>query len=223
MNVLIVENDATAAESAKLHLEKHGHSVHKVSSGLAALKFHHAANLILTELDLHDIDGIELCRRIRATSNAPIIVITNRMTELDRVLGYSSGIDDYIGKPYGLIELMARINALMRRVHPIRADKTPIDCGDLRIDPTARLVQVAKKQVDLTRKEFDLLQLLASHSNEVVSRENILQSVWGHKPVAPVSTRTVDTHINSLRRKLGRKSWIATVRGVGFRFSATAE
>ncbi len=194
-------------------LQRHGHRVDCAETGEQALKSYQDVDLVLLDLELADLDGLEVCRTIRTTCDIPIIAVTARGTELDRVLGLQAGTDDYVVKPYGFRELMARIDAVMRRVRPHRANGKVLSHGPLRIDASSREVSVDGRRIDVTRKEFDLLCLLASHPDTVIPRKEIVHQVWGDT----WSRRTVDTHVSSLRSKLGCSDWIITVRGVGFR------
>lgn len=210
--VLVVENDGRAAEALRRDLSRNGHEVRKASSGREALAAFRYAELILIGLDLPDLDGLEVCRSIRAISDTPVIAVSERGSELDCVLSLQAGADDYLVKPYGFRELTARMEAVMRRMKPHKkADVITHDA--LRIDATARQVTVRGKNIQLTRKEFQLLHLLASHPGAVVTRKQIMSQVWGNT----WSRRTLDTHISSLRSKLGDSDWIITARGIGFR------
>ncbi|WP_328718525.1 response regulator transcription factor [Streptomyces sp. NBC_00247] len=214
--ILIVENDASDACTLVDGLRRHGHEVAAVDRGSAALEAHEDVDLVLLDLDLPDLDGLEVCKGIRAVSCVPMIVVTARGSELDRVLGLQSGADDYLVKPYGFRELMARIDAVMRRVRSRRSAGAAIDRGPLHIDVNSREVRLAGRNVGLTRKEFDLLCVLASYPDTVIPRKRLLQQVWGDS----WSRRTVDTHVSSLRGKLGANGWIITVRGVGFKLGS---
>lgn len=194
-------------------LQRHGHEVHRVETGNDALLAYEDADLVLLDLELPDLDGLEVCRGIRAACDIPVIAVTARGTELDRVLGLQAGADDYVVKPYGFRELMARMEAVMRRARPHRTPAQVLSHGPLRIDASSREVSVAGRRVEVTRKEFDLLCLLAAHPDTVIPRKQIMRQVWG----GSWSRRTVDTHVSSLRNKLGCSDWIITVRGVGFR------
>jgi DNA-binding response OmpR family regulator len=194
-------------------LRRHGHDVENVKTGRDALEAYEECDIILLDLELPDLDGIEVCRQIRAACDVPVIAVTARGTELERVLGLQAGADDYVVKPYGFRELMARMDAVMRRVRPEPNRAQVVSHGPLRIDATCREVRLGGRAIDITRKEFDLLFLLASHPNTVIPRKRIMQQVWGDS----WSRRTVDTHVSSLRNKLGGSDWIITVRGVGFR------
>ncbi|OII65747.1 DNA-binding response regulator [Streptomyces sp. CC53] len=216
LRILVVENEARAAESLVMGLRRHGYEAESVNTGARALQAHTETDLVLLDLDLPDLDGLEVCRGIRAASDTPIIAITARDTELDRVLGLQAGSDDYMVKPYGFRELMARIEAVMRRVRPRPPAAHVITSGPLTIDARTRQVRLDGRPVEVTRKEFDLLYLLASQPETVVSRKQLMTQVWDDSWSRP--GRTIDTHVSSLRGKLGSSSWIITVRGVGFRF-----
>jgi len=211
--VLVVESDVQYAESLIHGLRRHGHEVDVVECGGMALQVYGHADLVLIDLELPDLDGLEVCRAIRTVSDIPIIALTARGTELDRVLGLQAGADDYMVKPYGFRELMARMQAVMRRARPAPRPAEVISHGPLRIDAGSREVSLYGRPVVVTRKEFDLLHLLASHPGSVIPRNRLMQQVWGDS----WSRRTVDTHVSSLRNKLGASDWIITIRGVGFR------
>ncbi|MEV0374196.1 response regulator transcription factor [Streptomyces sp. NPDC050636] len=210
--MLVVESDADAAESLVQSLRRHGHSTSSVDTGSKAFDAYVHVDLVLIDLELPDLDGVEVCRQLRAVSEVPIIVVTARATELDRVLGLQAGADDYLAKPYGLRELLARMDAVMRRARPQPA-ASALTRGPLHIDARTREIWVDDRLVDTTRKEFDLLYLLASRPGEVISRQQVVQEVWGNS----WSRRTLDTHVSSLRGKLGSSDWIITIRGVGIR------
>lgn len=211
--ILVVASARPDADTLVGQLREHGHSASSVDTGVAALSGYTDADLMLIDLELPDLDGLEVCREIRATCELPIIAVTARATELDRVLGLQAGADDYVPKPYGISELLARIEAVMRRAQPKTPSYRTVVCGPLCIDVKARQVTVGDRQVILTRKEFDLLHTLAAHQDAVISRKQLMEQIWGNS----WSRRTVDTHVNSLRAKLGSSSWIVTVRGIGFR------
>lgn len=214
--VLVVENDDEDAEFLVRGLQRHGHDVDRVDAGIAALHAYDGADLVLLDLELPDLDGLEVCRQIRSEGTTAVIAVTARGTELDRVLGLQAGADDYLVKPYGFRELMARMDAVMRRVQAPTAGPSVITHGPLRIDAAARHVSLDGRQVEVTRKEFDLLHLLAAQPGAVIPRKRIMQVVWGDV----WSRRTIDTHISSLRNKLGDSEWIRTVRGVGFQLGS---
>jgi DNA-binding response OmpR family regulator len=215
LRVLVVESEVRAAESLVQGLRRQGYRSDSVATGAKALQTYRGADLILLDLDLPDIDGLEVCRSIRAMSQTPIIALTARDSELDRVLGLQAGADDYMIKPYGFRELVARMEAIMRRIRPQQVLEQVIEHGPLRIDAGTREVLVHSEPVEMTRKEFDLLHLLASQPETVVSRKQLMTQVWDDSWSRP--GRTIDTHVSSLRNKLGSSTWVITVRGVGFR------
>ncbi|MFI9030947.1 response regulator transcription factor [Streptomyces sp. NPDC053560] len=213
--VLVVENDARTAQTLTRSLERHGHRVRTAATGAAALREHHHADVILIDLELPDVDGLEICRSIAAVCDTPLLAVTARDSEVDRVLGLQAGADDYLVKPYGFRELLARMGAVMRRARPAATAGAVLQLGPLVVEQTTRTVHLHGRPVPLTRKEFDLLLLLASRPGAVVTRRQILQQVW--QDTDTPRSRTLDTHVNGLRRKLGSGDWIVTVRGVGFR------
>ena len=216
MQILIVEDDDAIAKPLAAGLEREGFDVTRVSTGEDALE---AAlpDLVLLDLRLPGMDGTEVCRRLRARSDVPIIVVTAKGEEVDRVVGLELGADDYIVKPFGFRELLARIRAVMRRARP-GTDRAQIHVGPLEIDVRARRATIGDDPLNLTTKEFDLLALLASEPGDVVSRQRILREVWDTEWFGP--TKTVDVHVASLRKKLGDPGWIETVRGIGLRLVA---
>ncbi|MFJ8476527.1 response regulator transcription factor [Kitasatospora sp. NPDC094011] len=213
--VLVVESNEQDAQALACNLRRYGHETHVVTTGAAALRSHHCAEVILLGCDLPDADALEVCRSVRATSNAPLLALNSVDSELDRVLGLQAGADDYLVKPYGFRELLARIGAVMRRVPVDRRSACPTAPGPLHVEPSTREVRLQGKPIPVTRKEFDLLRLLADAPGSVITRQQILRHVW--QDTEDSRSRTVDTHVNSLRRKLGDPGWIITVRGVGFR------
>jgi DNA-binding response OmpR family regulator len=172
---------------------------------------------VLLDLRLPDLDGYDVCRTLRARSDVPIIMVTARGEEVDRVVGLELGADDYVVKPFGLRELVARIRAVTRRVGG-RSDDARLHVGELEVDVRARRVALAGQPIDLTAKEFDILAVLADDPGNVVSRQTLLERVWETTWYGP--TKTIDVHVASLRRKLGDPGWIETVRGIGFRLHA---
>jgi DNA-binding response OmpR family regulator len=216
VQILIVEDDDAIAKPLAAGLEREGFDVTRVATGEDALE---AAlpDLVLLDLRLPGMDGTEVCRRMRARSDVPIIVVTAKGEEVDRVVGLELGADDYLVKPFGFRELLARIRAVMRRARP-GTDRAQIHVGALEIDVRGRRAIVGDDALNLTTKEFDLLALLASEQGDVVSRQRILREVWDTEWFGP--TKTVDVHVASLRKKLGDPGWIETVRGVGLRLVA---
>ncbi len=214
MRVLLVEDDDSIAEPLASGLARHSFQVSRVRTGAEALAAppHH---VVLLDLGLPDMDGIDVCRRLRAGSAVPIIVITARSEEVDRVVGLELGADDYVVKPFGFRELVARIRAVTRRAQPAGPAEGPQRLGRLELDRRQRRVRVDRTEVSLTAKEFDLLALLAEDPGAVFRRERILEQVWDPHWFGP--TKTLDVHVASVRKKLGDPGWIETVRGVGFR------
>jgi len=231
MHVLIVEDDDAIATPLAKGLVREGLTVDRVETGAAALE-RAASNefdVVLLDLGLPDTDGFDVCRQLRARSDVPIIVVTARSEEVDRVVGLELGADDYLVKPFGFRELVARIRAVARRRAP-RHDaatdgagegghgdraSTASELGGLRVDRRTRRVEVEGTDVTLTPKEFDLLAYLAEDPGAVCARQQVLEQVWDPHWYGP--TKTLDVHVASLRKKLGDPRWIETVRGVGFR------
>ncbi|MGI5467485.1 response regulator transcription factor [Streptomyces sp. CA-132043] len=224
MQVLVVEDEAVMAESLTQELVRHGHEPVSVGTGAEALAAYDAAELVLLDLELPDLDGLEVCRRMRSAGDTPIIAFTDRVTGLDRALGLQAGSDDCLMKPYDFRELRARIDAVMRRVRPQPKDvpQAPsLTQGPLCIDAASREVHLDGKLIEVTRKEFDLLHYLVSHPGTVISRQRLMAEIWDNPVPHSMSSRvsrTIDTHISALRGKLGRNNGIRTVRGVGFCF-----
>jgi two-component system response regulator RegX3 len=214
MELLLVEDDDAIAEPLAKGLEREGFTVRRAGNAADALAAP-VADLVLLDLVLPDLDGYEVCRRLRARSDVPIIVITARGDEVDRVVGLELGADDYLVKPFGFRELVARIRAVTRRRQPRPDEPRPVLVGPLELDRRTRRVRMAGVDVALTAKEFDLLALLASDAGRVLTRQEILEAVWDAHWYGP--TKTLDVHVASLRRKLGDPAVIETVRGVGFR------
>lgn len=218
VDVLLVEDDDAIASSLVSGLQSFGMIVRRVSRGADALS---AAlpDLVLLDVGLPDIDGFEVCRRFRVTSQVPIIMLTARNEELDRVFGLDIGADDYVTKPFGLQELVARIRAVVRRAGVSEAtESAPIVVGSLHIDTLTRRAMLNGDELALTTKEFDLLAHLADRPGIVHRRTDILESVWDTNWYGP--TKTLDAHVAALRKKLGDHRWIEAVRGVGFRLES---
>ncbi|HET7513669.1 MAG TPA: response regulator transcription factor [Gaiella sp.] len=215
MNILLVEDEDAIAAPLAEGLRREGFDVERVATGTAALAAD-LPDLVLLDLRLPDMDGTEVCQRLRARSEVPIIVVTAKGEEVDRVVGLELGADDYVVKPFGFRELLARIRAVLRRTRR-GTSEIRLVAGSLEIDLRARRVALAGREVELTPKEFDLLALLAADPGAVVSREHVLREVWRTDWFGP--TKTVDVHVASLRKKLGDPRWIETVRGVGLRLA----
>jgi two-component system response regulator RegX3 len=215
MQILVVEDDDSIAAPLLDGLHREGFTTTRVASGSDALAAE-PHDLILLDLGLPDIDGKDVCRQMRERSDVPIIVVTARGDEIDRVVLLELGADDYVVKPFGFRELVARIRAVTRRIGG-QADhaQSVNEIGLLAIDRRTRRVTVAGEEIPLTPKEFDLLAMLAEDPGAVRSREEIMDEVWDPHWFGP--TKTLDVHMAALRRKLGHSEWITTIRGVGFR------
>ena len=217
MRVLIVEDEDSIAVPLAQGLRREGFDVERVATGAEALTAT-LPELVLLDLRLPDLDGYQVCRELRARSDVPIIMVTAKGEEVDRVVGLELGADDYIVKPFGLRELVARIRAVVRRSGVRRDTDDVLVVGPLRIDPRGHRATLSGVDLQLTPKEFDLVALLASDPGMVISRERILRDVWHTTWYG--SSKTIDVHVASLRRKLGDPGWIQTVRGVGLRLQA---
>jgi DNA-binding response OmpR family regulator len=219
MRILLVEDDPSVAASVIDGLANASMEVDHVSTGKEAISKALSENfeLILLDLGLPDMDGQDVCRSVREKSTTPIIVLSARSEEIDRVLALEFGADDYMVKPFGMRELVARIRAVARRAGP--ADAAPVNAtqeiGTLNIDRRSRKVFVDGADVYLTPKEFDLLAYLATDPGAVYRRNDIMSEVWDTNWYG--TTKTVDAHVAALRKKLGNQDWIEAVRGVGFR------
>jgi DNA-binding response OmpR family regulator len=214
VEILIVEDDESIAEPLAAGLARDGWAVRHVTTAEAALA-EPIADFVLLDLGLPDADGSEVCRTLRAHSDVPIIVITARGDEVDRVVMLELGADDYLVKPFGFRELRARIRAVVRRSQPRLDRGAPLAVGTLTIDRRGRSATVGDRELTLTPKEFDLLTFLAGNAGAVLGRQEILETVWDTHWYGP--TKTLDVHVAALRKKLGDPRWIETVRGVGFR------
>jgi two-component system, OmpR family, response regulator RegX3 len=217
VRVLIVEDDRAIADELAEGLERESFEVTSVSTGLAALEAP-LPDVVLLDLRLPDVDGYTVCRELRERSDVPIIIVSAKDEEIDRVLGLELGADDYVVKPFGLREVVARIRAVTRRSKPQKEDAGALHAGSLEIDLRSRRASVAGRYIDLTAKEFDVLVRLASEPGTVVSRQQLLEEVWDTSWYGP--TKMIDVHVASLRKKLGDADWIEAVRGVGFRLTA---
>jgi DNA-binding response OmpR family regulator len=217
VHLLIVEDDEAIAGPLSEALAREGFEVTHRARGREAMGVQ-GIDLVLLDLSLPDLDGNEVCRRIRADSAVPIIVVTSRSDELDRVLLFELGADDYVVKPFFVRELIARIRAVGRRAGAGPAvGAGPQQLGALTIDRGARRVLIDDVEVELTPKEFDLLAFLAEAPGTVRTRSEVVESVWDPHWWGP--TKTLDVHMASLRKKLGEPGWVETIRGVGYRFA----
>ena len=214
--ILLVEDEEDIASLVRAYLERDGFRVvwaTRGTEGLAELE-RNDIRLAILDLQLPDADGFDVCRAIRSSSSLPVVMLTARDEEVDRVTGLELGADDYVTKPFSPRELAARVRAVLRRVEPDETDDR-LSAGDVELDRRARTARVAGAEVELTGREFDLLWHLASRPGIVVSRPQLLDRVWGI--TFPGGTRTVDVHVGQLRRKLGRPRLIRTVRGSGYK------
>ncbi|MBX9395281.1 response regulator transcription factor [Streptomyces sp. TRM72054] len=219
VRVLLIEDDETIAEPLADGLRHFGLTVHRVATGAEGLAGPYG-DVVLLDLGLPDMDGIDVCRGIRRSSDVPVIILSARGEEADRVLGLELGADDYVAKPFSVRELVARIRAVHRRHTQRPDDQEPShDVGPLVVDRRTRQVWVGEEPVTLTPKEFELLALLSEDAGAVYSRQQILNRVWDEHYDGP--TKTLDVHVATLRRKLGHPAWIQTLRGVGFRLAVS--
>jgi phosphate regulon transcriptional regulator PhoB len=221
--VLVVEDEPDIRRLVVLHLERDGFRCRTATSGADALRQVKTAvpDLVVLDLMLPELDGLEVCRRLRrdsSTSSVPIIMLTAKSDEVDRVVGLEVGADDYVGKPFSPKELVARVRAVLRRSGPDQP--TPVlSVGPVTLDPARHAVSLDGRAVALTPKEFDLLQALLDAAGRVLSREYLLNRVWGYARADVIESRTVDVHVRRLRAKLGDAGTrIATVKSVGYRF-----
>jgi DNA-binding response OmpR family regulator len=218
-SVLVVEDESSIASFVALYLKNAGYTVRTAATGNEALAQFQASTpgLIVLDLMLPDIDGIEVCRRIRKTSDVPILMLTARDEDVDKIIGLEVGADDYLTKPFNPRELVARVKSILRRASPERRqiESKQLRHGDLLIDAGRREVRVGDEEIQLAPKEFDLLWELLDHRGLVLTRDQLLERVWGYTFAG--DTRTVDVHVRQLRRKLGDASPIVTVWGVGYK------
>ncbi len=224
-SVLVVEDESSIASFVALYLKNAGYAVRTAATGgeaLSAVAAEHP-DLIVLDLMLPDIDGIEVCKRIRQRSDLPILMLTARDEDVDKIIGLEVGADDYLTKPFNPRELVARVKSILRRAAPARRERESavITHGDLAIDAGRREVRVGEEEIQLAPKEFDLLWELLDHRGLVLTRDQLLERVWGYTFAG--DTRTVDVHVRQLRRKLGDASPIVTVWGVGYKVSPSRD
>jgi DNA-binding response OmpR family regulator len=223
--VLVVEDEASIASFVALYLKNAGFTVRTATNGGEALAQVTAEmpDLIVLDLMLPDIDGIEICKRVRQRSDVPILMLTARDEDVDKIIGLEVGADDYLTKPFNPRELVARVKAILRRAAPERREleSAVLRHGDLTIDAGRREAKVGDEEIQLAPKEFDLLWELLDHRGLVLTRDQLLERVWGYTFAG--DTRTVDVHVRQLRRKLGDASPIVTVWGVGYKVSQQRE
>ena len=214
--VLLVEDEENLASLVAAYLEQEGYRVVSVGTGAGALQAveQQPVRLVVLDLNLPDMDGLDVCRQIRIRSSVPIVMLTARDEEADRLAGLGAGADDYLGKPFSPKELVARMKAVLRRSEP-NAEEQVLVLGDVVLQRGAREVGVGGEPVELRPKEFDLLAYLMQNRGAVLSRDLLLERVWGFDYAG--GTRTVDVHVAQLRRKLGRPDLIRTMRGSGYK------
>jgi len=223
--VLVVDDEPTVRDVVTRYLERDGHRVVSAADGEAARQAieHEAPSIVLLDVMLPGgTDGLELCRWIRSTSDLPVILLTARVEETDRIVGLELGADDYVTKPFSPRELATRVKTVLRRVRSSRPPRERVSAGPVEIDAATHEVRRDGEAVSLTAKEFDLLWFLASHPNQVFSRDQLMQRVWGYE--SALDTGTVTVHVRRLREKLegtpSRPELLETVWGVGYRFRA---
>jgi two-component system alkaline phosphatase synthesis response regulator PhoP len=224
-SILVVEDESSIASFVALYLKNAGYAVRTAASGTDALNqvAQEMPGLIVLDLMLPDIDGIEVTKRIRQTSDVPILMLTARDEDVDKIIGLEVGADDYLTKPFNPRELVARIRSILRRAAPERRERESetIQHGDLHVDAGRREVHVGDVEIQLAPKEFDLLWELLDHRGLVLTRDQLLERVWGYTFAG--DTRTVDVHVRQLRRKLEEASPIVTVWGVGYKVAPARE
>jgi two-component system alkaline phosphatase synthesis response regulator PhoP len=223
--ILVIEDESSIASFVSLYLKNAGYAVKTAATGSEGLAqvAAGAPALIVLDLMLPDIDGIEVCKRIRQNSDVPILMLTARDEDVDKIIGLEVGADDYLTKPFNPRELVARIRSILRRAAPERRQRESevIEHGDLRIDAGRREAKVGDEEIQLAPKEFDLLWELLDHRGLVLTRDQLLERVWGYTFAG--DTRTVDVHVRQVRRKLGDASPIVTVWGVGYKVAPARE
>ena len=213
--IMVVEDEPNIGGLVCTYLKRAGYEVLHVGSGEEALSelHRHPVKLVVLDIGLPGVDGFEVCRRIAGA--VPVIMLTARDEEPDRVAGLEVGADDYVSKPFSPRELTARVKAVLRRAGRGAAIEDVIALGPVTLARSAREVRVDGREIDLTQREFDLLDYLVGHAGQVVTRDQLLESVWGF--LSPGETRTIEVHIAQLRKKLGRPDLIRTVRGLGYK------
>ena len=223
MKILVVDDEKTIVKGIKFNLENEGYQVECAYDGAAAVELARSGNfdLIILDLMMPEIDGLEACMRIREFSNVPIIMLTARGEDADKIMGFECGADDYVTKPFNILELKARIRAMLRRADRTGPDRSRITVGELTLDTEQRVAIRDGEIVELTAKEYDLIELLMKNPRRVYSRENLMNVVWGYSYTGDY--RTVDVHIRRLREKLERQpaqpDHIMTKWGVGYYFA----
>lgn len=214
--ILLVEDEDNIASFVKMELEYEGYKVEVCDDGIKGLEFsiENEYDLILLDLMLPKLNGLELCRRLRKVKNTPIIMLTARDDVMDKVTGFQTGADDYVSKPFAIEELLARIEALLRRVNANKPIANKLEFNDISIDMDARIVIQDGEEINLTTKEYELLVELMKNKNKVLSRDSLLEKIWGYDYEA--ETNVIDVYIRHLRSKLKNDGYIQTVRGIGY-------
>lgn len=221
--VLVVDDEKLIVKGIRFSLEQDGMEVDCAYDGEEALKMatEHKYDMILLDIMLPKLDGFQVCQQIREFSQVPIVMLTAKGDDMDKILGLEYGADDYITKPFNILEVKARIKAIMRRTaqsHPKEEEQKVIENGDLKLDCESRRLFILGNEINLTAKEFDLLELLVLNPNKVYSRENLLNMVWGYE--YPGDVRTVDVHVRRLREKIEKNpsepQYVHTKWGVGY-------
>ena len=231
IHVLVVDDEKEIADLVEIYLVSDGYKVYKASNALEGLEIleKETIHLVLLDIMMPGMDGLEMCRKIRETNNIPIIMLSARSADLDKILGLEYGADDYITKPFNILEVKARIKAIIRRNNKKsgaakRQKSSVVTEGDLKLDRESRRVFIKDKEINLTAKEFDLLELLVTNPNKVYSRESLLEYVWGNKAMVSGDVRTVDVHVRRLREKIepspSDPKYVHTKWGVGYFFRA---
>jgi two-component system, OmpR family, alkaline phosphatase synthesis response regulator PhoP len=223
--VLVVEDEASISSFVAAYLKNAGYVVRTTASGAEALKLVASEKpaLVVLDLMLPDIDGVEVCKRIRQSTDLPVLMLTARDEDVDKIIGLEVGADDYMTKPFNPRELVARVRAILRRATTERekGESAVLVHGDLTVDAGRREARVGEQEIQLAPKEFDLLWELLDHRGLVLTRDQLLERVWGYTFAG--DTRTVDVHVRQLRRKLGDASPVVTVWGVGYKVSPARE
>ncbi len=223
-DILIVEDEAKIVEILKDYLQKAGFGVSCLDRGDTVVAYlrKSPASLMLLDIMIPGIDGMEVCREVRKFSNIPVIMITAKVEEIDRLLGLELGADDYICKPFSPREVVARIKAVLRRAHAPRDDDKPLVLGEIRVIQKAHQVQIKGRDLKLTPCEYDLLKILLSHPNRIYSRSELINTIQGYDFEG--YDRTIDSHVKNLRKKLGKylpgKELITTVYGLGYKWNS---
>ena len=226
INILVCDDDKDIVEAIDIYLSKEGYNVIKAYDGMEAMEIlkKEDIQLLLIDVMMPRLDGIRATLKIREKSSIPIIILSAKSEDSDKIIGLDVGADDYITKPFNILEVKARIKAIMRRTagsQPKKEDSKVIEAGDLRLDCESRRLFILNKEVNLTAKEFDLLELLVNNPNKVYSRENLLNLVWGYE--YPGDVRTVDVHVRRLREKIEKNpsepKYVHTKWGVGYYLS----